>query len=106
MNQERIEAAAKGIESEIHTRDFRDMAVAALTAADAVMFSDESIERAAEALCMSIGKVEGLWWMHSENTKNTYRTHARAALEAAEPTFADRMAAKSIHALTQQGKES
>lgn len=47
---ERVEAAAKAIDQiEIHTRGFRDVALAALAAADAVMFSDEAVERAARA---------------------------------------------------------
>ena len=52
MSQERIVAAAKAIAKQDRTElnTYRDQAEAALTAADAVMFSDEAIERAARAM--------------------------------------------------------
>lgn len=87
MSYDRLDAAAAAIYDRDYDYGFNaaeseGLADAALTAGDKVMFSDEAIERAAEALCVSIGKVDGLWWMHSDKTKDAYRTHARAVIAA------------------------
>jgi hypothetical protein len=69
-----------------------DRVTAVLAAADAhdeahgigrFSIDDSTVERGAEALAQSIGKVPGIWAMHSEVTKNAYRDHTRAVLTAA-----------------------
>ena len=95
---ERVEAAAKtflgftpedradALEREINAA-CRSKAKKILTAADAVMFSDESIDRAAAAAFFQDdlgGHVRGHWTWATipEEGRNNYRTMVRAVLTA------------------------
>ena len=81
----RVEAAAKVIAERenagwpVLTSD-RDTAVQALAAADAVMFSDEAVERAARAIhALGTGTK---WEDRHEDIKALYREDARTVIAA------------------------
>jgi predicted DCC family thiol-disulfide oxidoreductase YuxK len=59
--------------------DPEDVARIALDAADAVMFSEEAIERAAEALATADGRI---WSVLGPITKEQYRAFVRAVVAA------------------------
>jgi hypothetical protein len=84
----REEAAAKAMVStsvKRQTTDAGELARVALAAADVVMLSDATVERAARALWVSVGeKAEDWVYYPPEDERKVWLTnHARIALEAA-----------------------
>ena len=83
MDEERIKAAANGIADEVHTRDFKDMAHAALTAADVVMFNNEAVDRAAEAIYMTgSAGIDAHWDDIGRQRQEWFRGRARTVIAA------------------------
>lgn len=85
---ERRTAAAYAIRDTLATRNAWDMADAALTAADAVMFSDEAMERTERVLTMHAVTTDGLaegagWCAECGNVGDDNEYHLARAVIAA-----------------------
>ena len=85
----RVEAAVSAVQNETYGAEYaRDLAEIALAAADAVMFSDEAVERAAEALYnvrlhdAHARLVTKTWAELDEEQKPFFRNDVRAVISA------------------------
>lgn len=82
MSNERAEAAVSAVQNETYGAEYsRDLACIALAAADAVMFSEASIERAAKAV-HDLGATALSWDERDEELRELYREDARAVVAA------------------------